>query len=516
MSDSAGRTRLDAVVVGAGPNGLAAAICLAEAGCAVTLFEAGQTVGGGKRSAELTLPGFLHDVCSTIHPLAVASPFLSTLPLQRYGLAFIEPPVALAHPLDDGHAVFLQRLVEATAADLTEDAGAYQRLMAPLVRRRPIIESALLGPLRWPRHPLMLARFGLIGLRSARAVADIRFSGHRARSLWAGLAAHSMLRLDEPPSAAFGLVLAVLAHRVGWPIAQGGSQRIAAAMEAHLRSLGATIVTGRRVVSLEDVPAAGVVMCDLSPGGVVEVAGTRLPRRYRRRLERYRYGCGAFKLDWALRAPIPWRAAGCARAATVHLGGTLEEIHAGERDVASGRLPERPFVILAQPSLFDLTRAPEARHTAWAYCHVPNGSTADMTERIERQIERFAPGFRVTILARHVMRPAELERYNPNYVGGDINGSRQDLRQLFTRPVAWLVPYATPARGVYLCSAATPPGGGVHGMCGYWAAAAALRAMGARSVSRGGPPCPTPPVRGRPAPPDRRGAPLPSGRRSRW
>jgi phytoene dehydrogenase-like protein len=478
MRGPARAPRVTATVIGAGPNGLTAAICLARAGCSVTLLEAESSVGGGMRSAELTLPGFLHDVCSTIHPLAVASPVLARLPLRHYGLAFIEPPIALAHPLDGGDAVFLHRSLDATTADLGADDGAYRRLVAPLVQRWPLIDGAVLGPLRWPRHPLAAARFGLVGLRSVSGLAEARFRTPRARALLAGLGAHSMLRLDEPPSAAFAIILAVLAHRAGWPIVRGGSQRIAAALEAHLRTLGGKIVTGRHIASLDELPASSLILCDVSPRGVLDLAGHRLPMSYRRRLEGYRHGPGVFKLDWALGSPIPWRAAECAQAGTVHLGGTLEEIEAAERDVASGRLPARPFVILAQPSLFDPTRAPSGRHTAWAYCHVPNGATEDMTAAIERQIERFAPGFGATILARHAMRPVDLERYNPNYVGGDINGGRQDLGQLFTRPVARLVPYATPACGVYICSAATPPGGGVHGMCGYWAAAAALRAVG--------------------------------------
>jgi phytoene dehydrogenase-like protein len=470
--------RVDATVIGAGPNGLAAAICLARAGCPVTVFEAEASVGGGMRSAALTQPGFLHDVCSTIHPLAVASPFLSTLPLHRHGLAFIDPPIALAHPLDGDDAVFLHRSLDATAAGLGDDGTAYHRLVTPLVQRWPMIDGAVLGPLRWPRHPLAVARFGLVGLRSIRALADARFSGSRARALLAGLGAHSMLRLDEPPSAAIAVILAVLAHRVGWPIARGGSQRIAAALEGHLRTLGGDVVTGRRIVSLDELQASPLILCDVSPRGILELAGHRLPVSYRRRLEGYRHGVGVFKVDWAVNAPIPWRAAECAQAGTVHLGGTFEEIEAAERDVARGQLPERPFVILAQPSLFDPGRAPRDRHTAWAYCHVPNGATEDMTAAIERQIERFAPGFGATILGRHAMRPADLERYNANYVGGDINGGRQDLGQLFARPVARLVPYATPAHGVFMCSSATPPGGGVHGMCGYWAAAAAMRAFG--------------------------------------
>jgi phytoene dehydrogenase-like protein len=477
---SARREDLDAVVVGSGPNGLAAAIRLAEAGRSVTVFEAAETVGGGMRTAALTAPGFLHDVCSAVHPLAVGSPFFRGLPLAQYGLAFVESPVALAHPLDDGDAVLLERSVERTAAGLGDDGRAYRRLVEPHVGRWPVLGDMLLAPLRWPRHPLAMARFGLVGIRSARAIADARFTGPRARALWAGLAGHSMLRLDEAPSAAIALVLAVLAHACGWPVARGGSGRIADALAAHLRALGGTVVTGRRIASLHDLPPSRVVLCDVSPRGLLQIAGSRLSATYRRRLGRFRYGPGVFKLDWALRAPIPWRAAGCARAATVHVGGTFEEIARAEAEVARGVIADRPFVLLAQPSLFDPTRAPEGRHTAWAYCHVPNGATADVTDAIERQVERFAPGFRASILARHAMGPADFERYNANYVGGDINGGRQDLTQLFSRPVARLVPYATADPRLFLCSASTPPGGGVHGMCGYWAATAALRALGSR------------------------------------
>ncbi len=465
----------DAIVVGSGPNGLAAAIALVRAGCSVLVLEAAETVGGGTRTAELTLPGFRHDVCSAIHPLGLGSPYLRTLPLEEHGLEWIQPPVPLAHPFDDGTAALLERSVEATGETLGPDAGSYRRLMSPLVARADTLLGELLGPFRLPRHPLLLSRFGLSAILPAERLARRRFEGERARGLFAGLAAHSMLPLTASPSAAFGLMLGLLGHHVGWPVPRGGSQAIADALASYLRSLGGEIECGRPVASLEELPPARAVLLDVTPRQLIRIAGDRLPSGYRRRLERYRYGPGVFKLDLALDGPIPWQAQECARAATVHLGGTLEEIADSEAAPSRGEHAERPYVLLAQQSLFDPTRAPEGKHTAWAYCHVPNGSAVDMTGRIEAQIERFAPGFRDRVLARHAWGPAELERYNANYVGGDINGGVQDLRQHFTRPVARRVPYSTPAKGVYLCSSSTPPGGGVHGMCGWWAAQAALR-----------------------------------------
>jgi phytoene dehydrogenase-like protein len=465
----------DAVVVGAGPNGLAAAIVLAEAGLSVRVLEAADTVGGGARSAELTLPGFVHDVCSAIHPLGVASPFFRTLPLAEHGLGWVDPPAALAHPFDDGTAALLERSADADVRGLGEDDERWCRLFAPLAREaEPLLEDVL-APLHLPSHPVGLARFGARAVLPATALARLSFRGPKARGLFAGLAAHSMLRLERPPSAAFGLILGLLGHAVGWPFPRGGSQRLSDGLASYLRSLGGEIETGRKVESLSELGETRPVLLDVTPRGLLELAGDRLPSRYRRRLERYRYGPGVFKLDWALDGPIPWRAEECARAATVHLGATLEEIAASEAAPSRGEVPERPYVLLAQQSLFDPTRAPAGQHTAWAYCHVPNGSGVDMTERIERQVERFAPGFRERILARSALGPADLERHNPNNVGGDINGGAADLRQLFTRPVARLSPYTTPLPGVFLCSASTPPGGGVHGMCGYHAAKAALR-----------------------------------------
>ncbi len=463
-------------MVGSGPNGLAAAIVLARAGMAVRVLEAAATVGGGCRSAELTLPGVTHDVCAAIHPLAVASPFLRSLPLGEHGVEWVHPPAPLAHPFDDGTAVLLLRSVEETAASLGADAGRYRRLMAPLVARREELVEDLLAPLARPRHPAALARFSLRGALPASILARHSFRSEKARGLLAGLAAHSMLPLTRTPSAAFGLVLGMLGHGVGWPFARGGSQRLVDALVSHLRALGGEVETRRRVGSLAELAGADQVLLDVTPRQFLALAGDRLPDRYRRRLERYRYGPGIFKLDWALDGPIPWQAEECGRAATVHLGATLDEIAASERAPWQGRSPERPFVLLAQQSLFDSTRAPDGVHTAWAYCHVPNASAADMTERIEAQVERFAPGFRRRVIARSAMGPAAMESYNANYVGGDINGGAADLRQALARPLASLSPYSTPLPGVFLCSSSTPPGGGVHGMCGYHAARAALRA----------------------------------------
>jgi phytoene dehydrogenase-like protein len=461
------------VVVGSGPNGLAAAITLARAGRSVLVLEAAETVGGGVRSAELTLPGFLHDVCSAVHPLAAVSPCFRELPLAEHGLDLLYPPAPLAHPLDDGTAVMLERSVEETAAGLGPDVEAYRKLMAPLVDRGDLLEPFLLGRSPISRHPLVAARFAALGLRSAVGLAW-RFDGRAARALFAGLAAHSIQNLHRIPTASFGLVLALLGHRHGWPVVRGGSQKLADALASYLRSLGGTIETGRHVASVDELPRTGLTMLDLTPRRVIRVAGHRLPGRYVRALQRFRYGPGIFKVDWALDDPVPWAAEACLRAGTVHLGGTIEEITASEEAVWRGDAPERPYVLAAQQSLFDETRAPDGKHTLWAYCHVPNGSRVDMTQRIEAQVERFAPGFRERILERSARGPAEVERENENYVGGDINGGVQDLLQLYTRPAIRLNPYSTPIDGVYICSSSTPPGGGVHGLCGYYAARSAL------------------------------------------
>lgn len=472
----AGPFAYDAIVVGSGPNGLAAAITLARAGRSVLVREEQDTIGGGTRSAELTLPGFVHDVCSAVHPLALGSPFLRSLPLAEHGLEFVHPSAPLAHPLDVGGAVLLERSLEETAAGLGEDARAYRRLLGPVVAGWGRLEQALLGPLlAVPRHPLALAGFGLKAIQPAVRLAERAFVGDRARALFGGAAAHSIQPLERAATSSFGLVLLALGHVHGWPVARGGSQQIADALASYLRSLGGEIETGAPVESLAELPRARAVLCDVTPRELVRLAGDRLLGRYRRALERFRYGPGVFKLDYALDGPVPWSAPECARAGTIHLGGTLAEVAASERAPDRGEHAELPYVLVAQPTLFDPSRAPEGKHTAWAYCHVPNGSSFDMTGRIEAQIERFAPGFSERILARSVLGPAELEQRNRNYVGGDINAGSAALRQLVARPALRLVPYTTPVAGLYLCSSSTPPGGGVHGMCGYLAAQVAMR-----------------------------------------
>ena len=465
----------DAVVVGSGPNGLAAAITIAQSGRSVAVYEAQSTIGGGVRSANLTAPGFTHDVCSAVYPLAIGSPFLRQLPLDQHGLQWIQPPAPLAHPMDDGTAVMLERSVGATSENLDVDGAAYRNLMKWLVEKWDRLGIDILAPPRFPRHPLSLAKFGLRAMRPARRLAENVFAGQRARALFAGLAAHSMLPLEYAASATFGLVLGVTAHALGWPIARGGAQKLADALSSYLRQLGGEIVVNRWITSLDDLPASRVVLCDLTPRQLLRVAGNRFSSRYRRSLEHYHYGMGAFKMDWALSAPVPWKAASCARAATVHLGGTLDEIALSERAAWRGDPAGRPFVLLVQPSLFDDSRAPATKHTLWAYCHVPHGSNFDMTHRVEAQIERFAPGFRDLVIARSAMAPRDLEQHNANLVGGDINGGAAILRQLFFRPTLRL--YKTSLKGLYICSSSTPPGGGVHGMCGHFAALQALKEM---------------------------------------
>ncbi|HKG56366.1 MAG TPA: NAD(P)/FAD-dependent oxidoreductase [Candidatus Limnocylindrales bacterium] len=480
MTSSSG-SPVDAVVVGSGPNGLAAAIEIARAGYSVRVLEAAATPGGGTRSAELTLPGFVHDVCSTTYPFGRISPFFASTGLA-HRVTWIEPPASVGHPLDDGTAVLVVRDVAGTARgfDNADDARAYERLLGPIVRHWDTLISDALAPFHVPSNPVRaagLAHFGLSAIQSATSVAR-RFDGERARAVFAGAAAHSIISLTEPLSAAAGLLMLTTAHRDGWPLVAGGAGQIADALVAELASLGGAVETDHRVTSLDDLPPHRVALFDVGPKALAAIAGDALPSSFRRRLSRYRYGGGVFKIDAALDGPIPWRAAELARAGTVHLGGTFEEIVRAEGQVARGRTPESPFVLLAQQTLFDPGRAPEDRHTVWAYCHVPNASPVDMTEAIVAQVERFAPGFRDRILELRSTAPADLEAANPNDVGGDIAGGRIDLRQLFTRPsLRVLDPYSTPNPSLFICSASTPPGGGVHGMCGALAARSALRRL---------------------------------------
>lgn len=470
----------DAVVVGSGPNGLAAAITLARAGLSVTVYEEYHTIGGGTRTEELTLPGFWHDVCSAVHPLGVASPFFLSLPLHEHGLEWIYPEVQLAHPLPDGTSALLYRSLDKTAELLGSDGRAYLRLMSPLVRQWTELAPDLLAPLHYPQHPLEMLLFGLRGLVPAKRTSEECFKEPAARALFAGMSAHSFLPLTEPLSSAFGLILGALGHVAGWPVAKGGSRMVSAALASYFRSLGGEIVTDAWVASLNDLPKSRLTMLDLAPRQLLRIDAP-WPERYRRKLETFRYGPGVFKIDWALDAPIPWASEGCRRSATVHVAGTPEELSRSEREVSEGKHPQRPFVLLTQPTLFDPGRAPSGKHVGWAYCHVPHGSTVDMTERIEAQVERFAPGFRSLVLARHTYNCVELERYNRNLIGGDIGGGVQDLRQFLARPKLFS-PYRTPLKGHYLCSSSTPPGGGVHGMCGYHAATLALEDLKADSA----------------------------------
>jgi phytoene dehydrogenase-like protein len=471
------RASLDAIVVGSGPNGLAAAVALARAGHSVRVYEAQPTIGGGARSAELTLPGFVHDVASTVHALALLSPFLKSLPLDRFGLQFAHPEAPFAHPLDDGTAVVVERSIDATASALDgADGRAYTKLITPFVEHSDALMEALLGPLS-VRHPWLMMRFGMQAIRSATGLAKRVFTSERTRAMYAGVAAHSMVPLEKLATSGYALGLMVAAHRVGWPVSRGGAQQLSNALVAYLRSLGGEVVTDTPVESLHALPASRVVLLDVTPKQLLRMAAGRLGEIYRWRLTRYRYGPGVFKVDWALNAPVPWRADACRRAGTLHLGGSLEEIASAERLPWEGRECETPYVLVTQPSVFDPTRAPAGKHTLWAYCHVPNGSAVDMRERVERQIERFAPGFRECIEQAHVMGPSELERGNANLVGGDIAGGAADLTQVYTRPIARLNPYRTSLPDVFLCSSSTPPGVGVHGMSGFHAARAAMRVL---------------------------------------
>jgi len=466
----------DAVIVGSGPNGLAAAITLAQAGWKTLVIEGSDTLGGGMRSGERTLPGFVHDICSAVHPLANASVFFRDLPLDRYGLRWIHSPHELAHPLDEEWVILADRSLELTAAGLGVDSHAYRQLMTPFSENIHKLLDDLHGPFPLPpRHPILTARFGIKGLQSALRLAHRSFNTREAQALFAGMAAHSILPLDSPGTAAAGILMGITLHSVGWPIAAGGSQRIADALINYLKTLNGEVTTGWQVKSLEELPAARVILLDIAPKGFISIAGDSLPTRYRHQLEKFHYGAGIFKIDYALSDPVPWKNPACAHAITVHVGGTIEEISDSESSLVRGELAEKPFVLLSQPTAFDPSRAPAGKHIAWAYCHVPNGSTVDMTSRIEAQIERFAPGFQDCILERHTTNSKQLEAYNPNYVGGDISAGQQDIVQQFARPVVSLNPYRTPLKGVYLCSSSTPPGGGVHGMCGYRAAQQVLK-----------------------------------------
>ena len=464
----------DAVVVGSGPNGLAAAILMQQKGLSVLLIEGKDTIGGGLRSAELTLPGYLHDICSAVHPLAVSSPYFQQLPLSDHGLQYIYPATAAAHPFDNGTSAILKGSVEDTAALLGIDEQAYLDLMRPVVHDWPLIAPDVLGPLHFPKYPMAMARFGLPALTSATHLAK-RFKTTEARGLLAGMAAHSIQPLTNIATSAIALVLMASGHLKGWPIPKGGSNQIADALASYFVSIGGKVETNTYITSLQQLPSAHAVLFDITPKQLLKIAGHQFSTIYKWQMERFRYGTGVFKMDWALSDPIPFTAAGCRDAGTVHIGNTLEDITREEQEIWDGQTPEKPYVLLAQPSVFDQTRAPAGKHTAWAYCHVPNGSKADMTNIIENQIERFAPGFRDTILAKHSMSPAQMEEYNPNYIGGDINGGVLDIGQLFTRPVLRWSPYKTSAKGIYICSSSTPPGGGVHGMCGNYAAKRALK-----------------------------------------
>lgn len=470
----------DALVIGSGPNGLSAAIRLAEKGLSVKIFEAADTVGGGTRTKALTLPGFKHDVCSAIHPMAVGSPYFKTLPLDEYGLEWIYPKYPLAHPLDDEPAVIMHQSLEKTAAELGEDANNYRSLLSPFIERWDALAPELLSPLNsFPSHPLLLSKFGFKALQSAQRLAENKFTAHRAKALFAGLAAHSMLPLDKISTSAIGLVLGTIGHKIGWPMPRGGSHEITKALAKHFESLGGEIETNAEILTLNELPHSRVVLFGNTPKQILSIAGNNLPKSYAKKLRKFEYGAGVFKMDIALDGPIPWIDERCADAGTVHLGGTLNEIAHSEKQIAQNKHPDKPYVLLTQQSMFDDSRAPDGQHTVWAYCHVPNGSSRDMSEPILRQIERFAPGFRDRMLDSHSMNTRAMEAYNANYIGGDINGGKQNLGQLFTRPAGLLDPYHIPNTSMFICSSSTPPGGGVHGMCGYHAAESVLKYLSA-------------------------------------
>lgn len=465
---------LDAIIIGSGPNGLAAAIELARNGKKVRVVEASKTIGGGTRTAELTLPNFHHDYCSAAHPMGVLSPYLKTLPLEKYGLEWIYPKASVAHPLDDEPAIILSKSIEETANNLGVDGKRWKKLFEYFVKNGDHLLADSLKPLGIPKHPFLLARFGLNALWPATTFAKAKFKGKRAKALFAGCAGHSVLPLDFYFTSALGMMFSLTAHLVDWPVAKGGSASITKAMAAYFKDLGGEIQTEFLVKHLKELPAAKAYLFDTDPKQLAEIAGDELPNSYKKRLLKYNYGPGAFKVDWALDGPIPWKDPRCLDASTVHIGGTMEEIAKSERMAWEGKHCDQPYLILCQQSQFDPTRAPAGKHTGYAYCHVPHGSTKDMTDAIENQIERFAPGFKELILAKHKTNSANFYQYNPNYFGGAITGGAADISQLFTRPVARLDPYATPNPKLFICSAATPPGGGVHGMCGYWAARSVL------------------------------------------
>jgi len=464
----------DALIVGSGPNGLSAAIRLALEGLSVKICESSDTIGGGTRTRELTLPGLKHDVCSAIHPMAVSSPFLRNLPLNDYGLEWIHPDYPVAHPLDDQPAVFCYRDLDETANSLGEDSEIYKNLFRPLVQNWDSLTRDILGPLRFPSHPLNMASFGIKALKSAEQLAAM-FKSYKTAALFGGLAGHSILSFDKPATSAIGLVLGAAAHAVGWPLPKGGSQSISKAMAAYLESLGGKIDVDNYVSNIDQLPKAKAILFDLTPAQVLKIAGHKLPPKYINKLKHFRYGSGVFKMDFALSGKVPWKDERCKLAGTVHLGGTFDEMAQSEKEISNGKHPQKPYVLVAQQSYFDRTRTPDHKETLWAYCHVPNSSTIDMTTAVEDQIERFAPGFKDIILKKHTMDTAQMQSYNPNYIGGDINGGAQDIKQLFTRPVSLFDPYSTPTDNIFFCSASTPPGGGVHGMCGYHAAETVLK-----------------------------------------
>lgn len=469
------KTKYDAIVIGSGPNGFAAAITLQRAGLSVLLIEGKEILGGGVRSGELTLPGFIHDICSAVYPLGEDSPVFKPLHLEEFGLEYLQPKYAIAHPFDDGSSVAISSSIDETADQLGKDADKYQQIFSPLVKAWPSIRSAFVGPLHWSAYSKVKAKFAVEAITSASFFAKHKFDTHQAQALFAGMAAHSILPLNSPTSSSIALVLNTVAHINSWPLPKGGSQQITNALAAFFKKSGGEIQTGNVVTSLEQLPPSKLILLDVTPSQLLSIAGDQFSRLYKWQLQNYKYGAGIFKIDWALSQPVPFINDKCKKAATIHIGGSFEEIYTSEHVISKNRISENPFVLFVQPGVVDASRAPEGKQTAWAYCHVPNGSTKDISEIIEKQVERFAPGFRDCILARHTMNTEDVQAYNPNYIGGDINGGAATIGQLFTRPVLRLSPYRTSAKGMYVCSSSTPPGGGVHGVCGYYAARRALK-----------------------------------------